>query len=319
MPGPDGHPRRALQICIGQRGQIAPLGRRPRGPCRRKPRLPPSVSLRNSAARSNGGGVLSSSGSHPAMTASMLVTWLTTSRTFQSGHSDCACHSASLRSAQSASTWSSNPAEPCGSLPRLLVFGICRKYCQPQRGICSPRGVGQQRRADTGGVRGELEVPQFVGVDLAQPEAGAIGDQPLVGADTAHVDRLADHVLGTPGCLHVPACGGQAAVGGDGVVEQALLELRGAPPGGDGHLDALGRSGTGGLLDRAQQSRVEPADLGVLYVERRDDLPIGVRTVARCDRGRVNGNGVVGEPDSRGLCHRPGDAEDDRRGGGRAE
>src|SRR6202011_2989133 len=88
----------------------------------------------------------------------------------------------------------------------------------------SARGVGPQRRAVACTVDRQLEVPELVGVDLAEAEPGAVADQPLVGSDGCHVHRLPDNVFGHVGRCHELTRDVHTAVLGDGVVEQPLLE-----------------------------------------------------------------------------------------------
>ncbi len=86
--------------------------------------------------------------------------------------------------------------------------------------------VGKQRRADAGSVGGQLEVPQFVGIDLAQAVPRSVGDQPLIGTHTTHIDSLTDHMPGHGRGLHVLPRRIEATVGLHGVIEEMLLKLR---------------------------------------------------------------------------------------------
>src|ERR1700712_556282 len=85
--------------------------------------------------------------------------------------------------------------------------------------------IGKQCGAIALRVGGQFEMPQLIGVDLAQAEPGSVGDEPAVSGGTAHVDRLADDVLGQVRGLDVLPGHRDAAVGVHCVVEQALLEL----------------------------------------------------------------------------------------------
>ena len=60
----------------------------------------------------------------------------------------------------------------------------------------SSRGVGQQRRAYAAVVGGQLEMPDFVRIDLTQPERLTVAEEPVVGVRGADIDSLADHMLG---------------------------------------------------------------------------------------------------------------------------
>ena len=69
-------------------------------------------------------------------------------------------------------------------------------------------------------------MPDLVGIDLTQPERRAVADEPVIGVGGTDIDGLADHVLGHLRRRDILAGDVSAAVLGDGIVEQALLELR---------------------------------------------------------------------------------------------
>ena len=69
------------------------------------------------------------------------------------------------------------------------------------------------------GVGGQLEVPEFVGVDLTQTEPCTVGDQPRVGALAPDIDGLAADVLGLLWRLNVLPRSAVTAVGLDRVIE----------------------------------------------------------------------------------------------------
>src|SRR5690349_10927556 len=89
----------------------------------------------------------------------------------------------------------------------------------------SSRGVGAQRWAHAAVVGRQLEMPDLVRIDLTQPERLAVADQPVVGIGGTDVDGLADDMLRHLRGRDVLARDVGAAVLGDGVVEEALLEL----------------------------------------------------------------------------------------------
>src|SRR5262245_17609497 len=95
-----------------------------------------------------------------------------------------------------------------------------RRTVAPYR---SAARVGPQRRAGPARLDHPLEVPDLVGVDLAEAEVRAVLDQPVRGVGRADVDGEPLHVRGALGRVDELARLRLAAVAVDRLVEQLLL------------------------------------------------------------------------------------------------
>src|ERR1700738_2603959 len=87
-------------------------------------------------------------------------------------------HRSSVANTAACSGYPQVATRPPPQRRRQLVFG--RHEQADGRAAHSARGVGPQRRAVACTVDRQLEVPELVGVDLAEAEPGAVADQPLV-------------------------------------------------------------------------------------------------------------------------------------------
>ena len=131
----------------------------------------------------------------------------------------------------------------------------------------STRRIGPKRWAVALCIGDELEVPNLVGIDLTQPEAVSVGDEPPVGLGRSNVNRLPRNVLRRLRARYELGGGFDTSVRKNCFVEQPLLEACRPPSRGHPELDTLSLGAASGFLHCPQKHWIKLRENGIRRFE----------------------------------------------------